>query len=75
MNVKNKKHQTPLDLCPDPNLCKALTKCQKENNNRSNTAIANNPSTDVIGIMCDQILFKYNQIWPQKLTKLVHKNH
>ena len=28
--VKNKKGQTPLDLCPDPNLCKALTKCQKE---------------------------------------------
>ena len=32
--VKNKKGQTPLDLCPDPNLCKALTKCQKENSQR-----------------------------------------
>jgi E3 ubiquitin-protein ligase mind-bomb len=31
LSVKNKKGQTPLDLCPDPNLCKALTKCQKEN--------------------------------------------
>merc|ERR1719245_1246919 len=31
LSIKNKKGQTPLDLCPDPNLCKALTKCQKEN--------------------------------------------
>ena len=28
--IKNKKGQSPLDLCPDPNLCKALTKCHKE---------------------------------------------
>lgn len=28
--IKNKKNQTPLDLCPDPNLCTALTKCHKE---------------------------------------------
>ena len=34
LTVKNKKGQTPLDLCPDPNLCKALTKCQKENSNQ-----------------------------------------
>ncbi|XP_067936875.1 E3 ubiquitin-protein ligase MIB1-like [Watersipora subatra] len=26
LNLKNKKGQTPLDLCPDPNLCKALAK-------------------------------------------------
>ena len=30
LNMKNKKGQTPLDLCPDPNLCKALTKCYKD---------------------------------------------
>ncbi|XP_068679361.1 E3 ubiquitin-protein ligase MIB1-like [Montipora capricornis] len=30
LNIKNKKGQTPLDLCPDPNLCKALAKCHKE---------------------------------------------
>ncbi|XP_069941294.1 E3 ubiquitin-protein ligase mib1 isoform X2 [Cherax quadricarinatus] len=30
LNIKNKKGQTPLDLCPDPNLCKALTKCYKD---------------------------------------------
>ena len=34
LSLKNKKNQTPLDLCPDPNLCKALTKCQKENEPR-----------------------------------------
>ncbi|XP_067128352.1 E3 ubiquitin-protein ligase MIB1 [Centruroides vittatus] len=33
LNIKNKKAQTPLDLCPDPNLCKALTKCHKERSN------------------------------------------
>lgn len=30
LTVKNKKGQTPLDLCPDPNLCKTLTSCRKE---------------------------------------------
>lgn len=30
LSIKNKKGQTPLDLCPDPNLCKALAKCHKE---------------------------------------------
>ena len=24
LSIKNKKGQTPLDLCPDPNLCKVL---------------------------------------------------
>jgi E3 ubiquitin-protein ligase mind-bomb len=30
LTIKNSKGQTPLDLCPDPNLCKALAKCRKE---------------------------------------------
>lgn len=30
LQVKNKKGQSPLDLCPDPNLCKTLVKCHKE---------------------------------------------
>ena len=34
LNIKNKKGQSPLDLCPDPNLCKALAKCHKERHNR-----------------------------------------
>uniref|UniRef100_T1JJB8 RING-type domain-containing protein n=1 Tax=Strigamia maritima TaxID=126957 RepID=T1JJB8_STRMM len=32
LNIKNKKSQTPLDLCPDPNLCKTLAKCHKDKN-------------------------------------------
>lgn len=28
--IKNKKNQTPLDLCPDPNLYETLKKCQKD---------------------------------------------
>ncbi|XP_059159077.1 E3 ubiquitin-protein ligase MIB1-like isoform X2 [Physella acuta] len=38
LNLKNKKGQTPLDLCPDPNLCKALAKCHKERNSPALTA-------------------------------------
>ena len=30
LSIKNKKGQTPLDLCPDPNLCKALQKCGRD---------------------------------------------
>lgn len=30
MTIKNRKLQTPLDLCPDPNLCKILVKCYNE---------------------------------------------
>ncbi|XP_068621070.1 E3 ubiquitin-protein ligase MIB1 isoform X2 [Battus philenor] len=30
LTLKNKKGQTPLDLCPDPNLRKTLTTCRKE---------------------------------------------
>lgn len=32
LTLKNMKGQTPLDLCPDPNLCKALAKCHKDKN-------------------------------------------
>lgn len=30
LKIKNKKGQTPLDLCPDANLLVALTKCHKD---------------------------------------------
>ena len=30
LNIKNKKGQSPLDLCPDPHLCKSLAKYHKE---------------------------------------------
>uniref|UniRef100_S4RMX7 RING-type domain-containing protein n=1 Tax=Petromyzon marinus TaxID=7757 RepID=S4RMX7_PETMA len=32
LSLRNKKGQSPLDLCPDPNLCKALSKCHREKN-------------------------------------------
>ncbi|KAK6622885.1 E3 ubiquitin-protein ligase mib1 [Polyplax serrata] len=45
LTLKNKKGQTPLDLCPDPNLCKALAKCHKD----KNTDQIEPPSQDNIG--------------------------
>lgn len=30
LNMKNKDGHTPLDLCPDPNLCKSLVKVSNE---------------------------------------------
>lgn len=30
LTTRNKKGQTPLDLCPDPNLCKTLVKLHKD---------------------------------------------
>lgn len=30
LTIKNRKLQTPLDLCPDPTLCKTLVKCYNE---------------------------------------------
>ncbi|XP_011178209.2 E3 ubiquitin-protein ligase mind-bomb isoform X1 [Zeugodacus cucurbitae] len=30
LTLKNRKLQTPLDLCPDPNLCKTLVKCYND---------------------------------------------
>ncbi|XP_076298619.1 E3 ubiquitin-protein ligase mind bomb 1 isoform X3 [Lasioglossum baleicum] len=35
LGLKNKKGQTPLDLCPDPNLCKTLTTCHKDRESHS----------------------------------------
>ncbi|XP_021964204.1 E3 ubiquitin-protein ligase mib1 isoform X3 [Folsomia candida] len=32
LNIRNKKNQTPLCLCPDPSLCRALTQCRSERN-------------------------------------------
>ncbi|UYV76921.1 MIB1 [Cordylochernes scorpioides] len=51
LNIKNKKGQTPLDLCPDPNLCKALTKCYKE---RSNNGGAPTPHSSIGGTVPEE---------------------
>ncbi|KAL2720716.1 E3 ubiquitin-protein ligase MIB1-like isoform X2 [Vespula squamosa] len=40
LELKNKKGQTPLDLCPDPNLCKTLTTCHKDKES-SNDSVGN----------------------------------
>lgn len=47
LELKNKKGQTPLDLCPDPNLCKTLTTCHKDKEtwvigNRNNVSLSLN---------------------------------
>lgn len=52
LTIKNRKLQTPLDLCPDPNLCKILVKCYNERKtddmdlpgNMANMTINVNPS-------------------------------
>lgn len=49
LTIKNRKLQTPLDLCPDPNLCKILVKCYNERKTDDmdlpgNLAITMNPS-------------------------------
>ncbi|XP_070556888.1 LOW QUALITY PROTEIN: E3 ubiquitin-protein ligase MIB1-like [Ptychodera flava] len=54
LNVKNKKGQSPLDLCPDPNLCKALAKCHKEK--RSEPMVA--PNTANIHNQHDQSAYE-----------------
>uniref|UniRef100_A0A8C4R8F4 RING-type E3 ubiquitin transferase n=1 Tax=Eptatretus burgeri TaxID=7764 RepID=A0A8C4R8F4_EPTBU len=45
LSLRNKKGQSPIDLCPDPNLSKALTKCHREKN--SPQATLRSPSTGV----------------------------
>ncbi|XP_041968079.1 E3 ubiquitin-protein ligase MIB1 isoform X2 [Aricia agestis] len=40
LTIKNKKGQTPLDLCPDPNLRKTLTNCRKEGASATGEAAA-----------------------------------
>ncbi|XP_039257822.2 E3 ubiquitin-protein ligase MIB1-like [Styela clava] len=46
LNMYNKDGHTPLDLCPDPNLCKALIKASNDLHPKvSNTIAAESPST------------------------------
>ncbi|XP_003424076.1 E3 ubiquitin-protein ligase MIB1 isoform X2 [Nasonia vitripennis] len=44
LELKNKKGQTPLDLCPDPNLCKTLTTCHK---NKDHNIESSAPTTGI----------------------------
>lgn len=52
LTIKNKKGQTPLDLCPDPNLCKMLTKCHKEKKGEEVEMVPqNNQNTNISSAM------------------------
>ncbi|XP_020283075.1 E3 ubiquitin-protein ligase MIB1 [Pseudomyrmex gracilis] len=52
LELKNKKGQTPLDLCPDPNLCKTLTTCHKDK--ESHDIETTTPSGEIV--LCDECL-------------------
>lgn len=48
LTVKNKKGQTPLDLCPDPNLCKTLTSCRKAGASATDSTPESEPGSSAI---------------------------
>lgn len=55
LTIKNRKLQTPLDLCPDPILCKTLVKCYNERKTDDsdlpgNVANAHNHPADPSGL-------------------------
>ncbi|XP_031345282.1 E3 ubiquitin-protein ligase MIB1-like [Photinus pyralis] len=56
LTIKNKKGQTPLDLCPDPNLCKMLTKCHKEKKGEEVEMVPQNLQNTNISSTMDECL-------------------
>ena len=56
LTIKNKKGQTPLDLCPDPNLCKALQKCSVSNGNSSQAMQGIIRGDGMIGLADEKLL-------------------
>lgn len=56
LTIKNKKGQTPLDLCPDPNLCKMLTKCHKEKKGEEVEMVPQNSQNTNISSSMDECL-------------------
>jgi len=56
LTIKNRKLQTPLDLCPDPNLCKTLVKCYNERKTDDMDAPPVGPSTNSNGGPYDECL-------------------
>ena len=56
LNIKNKKGQTPLDLCPDPNLCKALQKCAVSTANSSQAMQGIIRGDGMVGISDEKLL-------------------
>uniref|UniRef100_G3U2F5 MIB E3 ubiquitin protein ligase 1 n=1 Tax=Loxodonta africana TaxID=9785 RepID=G3U2F5_LOXAF len=61
LSIRNKKGQSPLDLCPDPSLCKALAKCHKEKvssgqvGSRSPSMISNDSETLEECVVCSDM--------------------
>lgn len=49
LTIKNRKLQTPLDLCPDPNLCKILVKCYNERKTDDMDLPGNMANVTVVG--------------------------
>nr|CAB3263829.1 E3 ubiquitin-protein ligase MIB1 [Phallusia mammillata] len=45
LNMKNKDGHNPLDLCPDPNLCKSLVKASNESIHPKNSSRPSSPAT------------------------------
>jgi len=56
LTIKNKKGQTPLDLCPDPNLCKALQKCSVSNGNSCQAMQGIIRGDGMVGIADEKVL-------------------
>ncbi|KAJ8680934.1 hypothetical protein QAD02_016721 [Eretmocerus hayati] len=60
LEIKNKKGQTPLDLCPDPNLCKTLTNCHKDKDDHDMENVGQGANVDECLVCSDakrEVLF------------------
>uniref|UniRef100_H2YAN5 RING-type E3 ubiquitin transferase n=1 Tax=Ciona savignyi TaxID=51511 RepID=H2YAN5_CIOSA len=84
LNLKNKDLHNPLDLCPDPNLCKALVKAsaesyvpyfyyrQRENNpklpSRSSASALDSPTTSTVNQTSSFNLHSSNLLTLPKIT-------
>lgn len=49
LTIKNRKLQTPLDLCPDPNLCKTLVKCYNERKTDDMETTSSSTNAEAVG--------------------------
>jgi E3 ubiquitin-protein ligase mind-bomb len=68
LDVKNKKIQTPLDLCPDPNLYKQLKKCNQDylDSRERNQEKSPSPQKVWMTCRCAMYMYVYNYMWYQK---------
>ena len=69
LDVRNKKDQTPLDLCPDPNLYKQLKKCNQDYMDSRERNQEKSPSPQKV-CMCYMYMYMYMYdcgIWNARL--------